>query len=100
LFDPGFADSSFGFRPGRFAHGALMRVQSDLVEGYRVGVDLVLAKFFDHVQHDVLMARVGRKVRVKRLLILVKSPKSRREGHGQRHALSDRQAAGNDDRAQ
>ncbi len=71
LFDPGFSDASFGFRPGRSAHGALRRVQADLGEGYRIGVDLDLAKFFDNVRHDVLMARVGRKVRDKRLLALV-----------------------------
>jgi len=71
LFDPGFSDSSFGFRPGRSAHGALRQVQGYLVEGYRVGVDLDLAKFFDNVQHDVLMTRVGRKVRDQRLLALI-----------------------------
>jgi len=71
LFEPGFAESSFGFRPGRSAHGALRRVQGFIGEGYRVAVDLDLAKFFDNVQHDVLMARVGRKVRDKRLLALV-----------------------------
>jgi RNA-directed DNA polymerase len=71
LFDPGFSASSFGFRPGRSAHGALRRVQGFITEGCRVGVDLDLAKCFDNVQHDVLMARVGRKVRDKRLLALV-----------------------------
>lgn len=71
LFDPGFSESSFGFRPGRSAHGALRRVQGFIGEGCRVGVDLDLAKFFDNVQHDVLMARVGRKVRDKRLLGLM-----------------------------
>jgi RNA-directed DNA polymerase len=71
IFDPGFSDASFGFRPGRSAHGALRRVQTYLGEGYRIAVDLDLAKFFDNVQHDVLMARVGRKVRDKRLLKLI-----------------------------
>jgi len=71
MFDPGFSDASFGFRPGRSAHGALRQVQTDIGEGYRVAVDLDLAKFFDNVQHDVLMARVGRKVRDKRLLALI-----------------------------
>jgi RNA-directed DNA polymerase len=71
LFDPGFSDASFGFRPGRSAHGALKRVQQFIGEGYRIAVDLDLAKFFDNVQHDVLMARVGRKVRDKRLLALI-----------------------------
>jgi RNA-directed DNA polymerase len=71
IFDPGFSDSSFGFRPERCAHGALRRVQTYLGEGYRIAVDLDLAKFFDNVQHDVLMARVGRQVRDKRLLALI-----------------------------
>lgn len=71
IFDPGFSDSSFGFRPGRSAHGALRRVQTDIGDGYRIAVDLDLAKFFDTVQHDALMARVGRKVRDKRLLALI-----------------------------
>ena len=70
IFDPGFSDASFGFRPGRSAHGALRQVQTYIGEGYRIAVDLDLAKFFDNVQHDVLMARVGRKVRDKRLLKL------------------------------
>ena len=71
IFDPGFSDSSFGFRPGRSAHGALRQVQGYLVEGYRVSVDLDLAKFFDNVSHDVLMHRVGRQVRDQRLLALI-----------------------------
>jgi RNA-directed DNA polymerase len=71
LFDPGFSDSSFGFRPGRSAHGALRRVQAYIGEGYRIAVDLDLAKFFDNVRHDVLLARVGRQVRDKRLLKLI-----------------------------
>ena len=70
LFDPGFSDASFGFRPGRSAHGALRQVQCFIGAGHRIAVDLDLAKFFDHVQHDVLMARVARKVRDKRLLAL------------------------------
>jgi len=71
LFDPGFSESSFGFRPGRSAHGALRQVQRFIGEGDRIAVDLDLAKFFDTVQHDVLMARVARKVRDKRLLALI-----------------------------
>ncbi|WP_238984844.1 reverse transcriptase domain-containing protein [Ectothiorhodospira haloalkaliphila] len=71
IFDPGFSDSSFGFRPGRSAHGALRRIQTHIADGYRIAVDLDLAKFFDTVQHDILMARVGRKVRDKRLLALI-----------------------------
>ena len=71
MFDPGFSDSSFGFRPGRSAHGALRQVQTYIGDGYCIAVDLDLAKFFDNVQHDVLMARVARKVRDTRLLALI-----------------------------
>ncbi len=71
IFDPTFSQSSFGFRPGRSAHGALRQVQAHIKAGYRIAVDLDLAKFFDNVQHDVLMARVARKVRDKRLLALI-----------------------------
>jgi RNA-directed DNA polymerase len=71
IFDPDFSESSFGFRPGRCAHGALRQVQSHIKAGYRIAVDLDLAKFFDNVQHDVLMARVARKVRDQRLLALI-----------------------------
>jgi len=71
IFDPDFSESSFGFRPGRSAHGALRQVQGHIQAGYRIAVDLDLAKFFDSVQHDVLMARVARKVRDQRLLALI-----------------------------
>jgi RNA-directed DNA polymerase len=71
IFDPGFSESSFGFRPERSAHGALRQVQRFIGEGYRVAVDLDLAKFFDNVQHDVLLARVARRVSDKRLLALI-----------------------------
>ena len=71
IFDPEFSESSFGFRPNRSAHGALRQVQADIKAGYRIAVDLDLAKFFDNVQHDILMARVARKVGDKRLLALI-----------------------------
>jgi RNA-directed DNA polymerase len=71
IFDPDFSESSFGFRPGRSAHGALRQVQRLITEGYRVAVDLDLARFFDEVQHDVLMVRVARKVSDKVLLRLI-----------------------------
>jgi len=60
-----------GFRPGRSAHGALRQVQSHIEAGYRIPADLDLAKFFDNVQHDVLMARVAGKIGDKRLLALI-----------------------------
>ncbi len=71
IFDPGFSASSHGFRPGRSAHGALEQIRGHLKAGYRIAVDLDLAKFFDNVQHDILMARVAKKVRDKRLLALI-----------------------------
>lgn len=71
IFDPGFSESSFGFRPGRSAHGAVRQVQRTIGEGYRFAVDLDLEKFFDRVNHDVLMARVARKVKDKCLLGLI-----------------------------
>jgi RNA-directed DNA polymerase len=71
MFDAAFSESSFGFRPGRSAHGALRQVQRHIGAGYRVAVDLDLEKFFDRVHHDVLLTRVARKVRDKRLLALI-----------------------------
>jgi len=71
IFDPDFSASSFGFRPRRSAHGAIRQVQRYIGEGYRIAIDLDLAKFFDNVQHDVLMARVARKIGDKRLLKLM-----------------------------
>jgi RNA-directed DNA polymerase len=71
IFDPGFSVFSFGFRPGRSAHQAVKQIQSYSKRGYKVGVDLDLAKFFDRANHDALMARVARKVRDKALLRLI-----------------------------
>jgi RNA-directed DNA polymerase len=68
IFDVGFSASSFGFRPGRSAHGALRQMQSYVRRGYRIAVDMDVEKFFDRVNHDVLMARVARKVTDKRML--------------------------------
>lgn len=71
IFDPEFSESSFGFRPKRSAHGALKQVKADLKAGYRIAVDLDLAKFFDNVDHDILMARVARRIGDRRLLALI-----------------------------
>ena len=60
-----------GFRPKRSAHHAVKQIQSYLKTGYRVAVDMDLAKFFDRVNHDALMARVARKVRDKAVLRLI-----------------------------
>jgi RNA-directed DNA polymerase len=71
IFDPYFSGSSFGFRPGRSAHDAVYRVRDFIRKGYRVAVDADLSKFFDTVEHDVLMCRVSGRVRDKRVLKLI-----------------------------
>jgi RNA-directed DNA polymerase len=71
LFDPGFSNHSHGFRPGRSAHGAVREVQQAIRDGWRVAVDCDLSKFFDRVNHDLLMQRVARKVKDKRVLRLI-----------------------------
>lgn len=71
IFDPEFSESSYGFRPKRSAHGALKQVKADIQAGYRIAVDLDLAKFFDNVDHDILMARVAKRISDKRLLALI-----------------------------
>jgi len=72
LFDPGFSDASYGFRPGRSAHQAVLAARSHMTAGRRWVVDLDLEKFFDRVNHDVLMARVARRVADKRVLRLIR----------------------------
>ncbi len=71
IFDPTFSDSSFGFRPGRNAHQAIRQVQAYVKAGWRIAVDIDLAKFFDTVNHDVLMNLLGRTIRDKPLLALI-----------------------------
>ena len=68
VFEPGFSESSYGFRPGRSAHQAVLQAQEYARQGYQWVVDLDLEKFFDRVNHDMLMARVARKVTDKRVL--------------------------------
>jgi RNA-directed DNA polymerase len=71
IFDPGFSESSFGFRPKRSAQDAAKQVQRYIRLGYRQCIDMDLSKFFDRVQHDILMVRVARKVHDRRLLKLI-----------------------------
>lgn len=71
LFDPGFSNSSFGFRPGRNGQQAVMQVQGIIKEGRRFAVDVDLSKFFDRVNHDLLMTHLGYKVKDQRLLKLI-----------------------------
>lgn len=72
IFDPDFSPSSFGFRPRRGAHQAVLQARAYVASGRRWVVDLDLEKFFDRVNHDVLMARVARKVKDKRVLRLIR----------------------------
>ena len=72
IFDPHFSESSYAFRPGRSAHDAVLQAQRQVAEGRRWVVDIDLEKFFDRVNHDMLMARVARRVEDKRALRLVR----------------------------
>src|SRR6266705_1016937 len=72
LFEPGFSESSYGFRPGRSAHQAVKEARRSVAEGRRWVVDIDLEKFFDRVNHDVLMARVARRISDKRVLRLIR----------------------------
>jgi RNA-directed DNA polymerase len=72
ILDPTFSTSSFGFRPGRGAHDALAQAREYVAEGYGIVVDLDLEKFFDRVNHDILMARLARRIGDKRLLRIVR----------------------------
>jgi RNA-directed DNA polymerase len=71
VFDPQFSESSFGFRPGRSAHQAVKKVLSHIQRGYAYAVDIDLEKFFDTVDHDILVNRVSRRVRDKGILRLI-----------------------------
>jgi RNA-directed DNA polymerase len=72
ILDPSFSASSFGFRPGRGAHDALAQAREYVASGYTVVVDIDLEKFFDRVCHDVLMARLARRIGDKRLLRIIR----------------------------
>ena len=72
LFEPTFSERSYGFRPGRGAHQAVRRAQAYIRAGKRWVVDIDLEKFFDRVNHDVLMARVAREVSDARVLKLIR----------------------------
>jgi RNA-directed DNA polymerase len=72
-FDPLFSPRSYGFRPGRNAHQATKQAQEYIREGYEWVVDIDLDRFFDRVNHDMLMARVARVVKDKRVLRLIRA---------------------------
>ena len=59
IFDPAFSAHSYGFRPGRSAHQALEQMCAHITDGHRWVVDFDLEKFFDQVNHDILMSRVA-----------------------------------------
>src|ERR1017187_10448692 len=72
-WDPTFSETSFGFRPKRSAHQAVERAQAYIASGYAVVVDIDLEKFFDRVNHDVLMGLIAKRVADKRILKLIRS---------------------------
>jgi RNA-directed DNA polymerase len=73
VFDPTFSDSSYGFRPGRSAHQALKKAQEYVREGYEIVVDIDAEKFFDCVNHDILMSRLAKRIDDKRLLKIIRN---------------------------
>lgn len=72
IFDPNFSESSYGFRPNRSAQHAVQKAQEYVEEGREVVVDIDLEKFFDRVNHDVLMSRLAKQMEDKRLLRLIR----------------------------
>ena len=72
IFEPSFSESSYGFRPGRSAHDAVRQARAYVSEGRRWVVDMDLEKFFDRVNHDVLMSRLARRIKDKRILRLIR----------------------------
>lgn len=72
VFDPIFSQNSYGFRPNRSAHQAVLQAQEYIKAGCEWVVDIDLEKFFDKVNHDMLMARVARRVKDKKILLLIR----------------------------
>jgi len=73
IFERKFSPNSYGFRPGRSAHDAILKAQEYVQAGNEWVVDIDLEKFFDRVNHDKLMARVAREVKDKRVLKLIRA---------------------------
>ena len=73
LIDPAFSEHSHGFRPGRRAHNAVLAAQQYVQEGYRVVVDVDLSKFFDRVNHDILIDRLRKRVNDAGVIRLVRA---------------------------
>lgn len=72
IFDPHFSESSYGFRPKRSAHDAILKAKEHINQGNGYVVDMDLEKFFDKVNHNILMHKVARKVKDKRVLKLIR----------------------------
>ena len=72
IIDPTFSEHSHGFRPRRSAHGAVLEAEQYVREGYRIVVDVDLEKFFDRVNHDILMDRMAKRIGDKRVLRLIR----------------------------
>jgi RNA-directed DNA polymerase len=72
IYEREFSDSSYGFRPKRSAHQAVKRAQEYVRSGNRIVVDIDLEKFFDRVNHDILMSRIARRIKDKRLLKIIR----------------------------
>lgn len=73
IFEWKFSDRSYGFRPGRNAHQAVKQAQKYVQEDYRIVVDIDLEKFFDRVNHDVLMSKLAKVIEDKRLLKIIRA---------------------------
>jgi len=84
-WDPTFSEHSYGFRPGRSAHQAVAQAQTYVIEGCRFVVDIDLAKFFDRVNHDRLLAAVGKRVSDRRVLRLIRGYLT--AGYAEKHVL-------------
>jgi group II intron reverse transcriptase/maturase len=72
IFDPTFSAYSYGFRPGRNAHQAVRQAKKYIAEGYEWVVDIDLEKFFDRVNHDILMGRLAKRIKDKRVLRIIR----------------------------
>ena len=72
IYDPEFSESSYGFRPGRSAHQAVLKAREYVADGRHWVVDLDIEQFFDRVNHDILMSRIARRIKDKRLLLLIR----------------------------
>jgi group II intron reverse transcriptase/maturase len=73
LFEPQFSDSSYGFRPGRSAHDAVEKMRNLYNQGYCYVVDIDLSKYFDTINHDLLLEMLRRTIKDERVIQLIKS---------------------------